>query len=175
VRYPFDYRLPSIARLASWAIAAATLAMATPATAQGCNSGSNPNSALLSSASCQANGSGDGAVAVGSNAAATGTFSTAVGSLSEATKFGGVALGKETIAGGLHSTALGFQADANGLGATSVGFRAGLNSVASGATSLGYNSIASGVYATALGGGDGIDRNPRAVGDYSIASVAATT
>jgi hypothetical protein len=135
-------------RYLSFAACALALLWTDPARA-GCASGNVANTDLLSSANCQADASGNGGtLAVGFNAAATGT----------------------------DSTALGAAAEAAGDQSTSVGLFAGFNqsgtSVA-GVTSLGANTnfgLAPGEFSTAVGAGvDNQGTAAQSKGEYSIA------
>src|SRR5207244_80028 len=101
----------------------------TPAAA-GCNSGNVANTALLSSSSCEADGSGTQATAVGSGADASGSRSTA--------------LGQGAFAQGASDTAIGVGSGAAGTGGhnTSVGDSAGnLLNAGSGNTAIGASTF----------------------------------
>ena len=138
-------------RITILAGAVVVLSLATPAMA-GCQSGSaanNNSTFLLSSANCQANGSGE--------------YATAVGDQAQAAGFGGVATGFLAKANGPQTVAIGQQAKALGLESTSVGFQAGHYLAVQGATSLGTSAVGLGRYSVVIGA------LATAPGDYSIA------
>jgi hypothetical protein len=142
--------------LASCAFAGALALSVAPALA-GCNSGNVGNTSLLTSATCQANGSGIAATAVGEGAGATGFASTAIGN--------------NALAIGGFSTAAGQSTRATGSGSTAVGRAAGNNGGVAGATFVGAFSgwNGGGLHSVAVGAGASGDSSPNALGDYSIA------
>jgi hypothetical protein len=110
------------------------LLVALPAAQAGCNSGSVPNTDLLSNGNCQAAAPGVNAVGIGLNAIAAGTSSTVIG--------GGASASLAAHAGGNNAIAIG-GADANFVSGASAG---GPNAIA-----IGANSNANGPEAIAFG------------------------
>ncbi len=109
----------------------------------------------------QAAASGTAALATGINTAAKGASSTALGNLTTASGDWSTAMGRNTIASGDHSTAMGYYTTASGYMSTAMG----RNTVASenGSTAMGYETAASGDASTAMG------RSTRASGSASTA------
>jgi autotransporter adhesin len=137
-------------------VGAVTIVAAAPAIA-GCNSGDMASSARLSSAACQATGTGTDALAVGGSAEATAAGSTAIGISADATAS--------------WSSSLGSFSDAKGQFATALGSFAGADAAVNGATAVGANAGkgGAGVFSTAIGAGLDFETSSRASGGNSIA------
>ena len=152
--------IPFSTRIALLASACVAISGATPVMA-GCQSGSSaspPTTHLLTSADCQANGSGEGATAVGTSARATADSSIALGLSAFASGDGGVSIGYS--AGSALScpnlVAVGLAAGRDGghsafaVGAWSRGI--GSSSVAIGGTAFtGDGTVAKGFRSIAIG------------------------
>ncbi|PJG52042.1 hypothetical protein CVM73_28155 [Bradyrhizobium forestalis] len=155
----------------------------TPALA-GCNSGSNPNTDLLSSFNCQALATGANSLAVGNNALAVGgsentslgtsaiTGGLAAGSFNTAVGYG--AFGG-SFGGSGNNTAIGANTAATGGGSIAIG---GASTTDNAASAGGQDSIAIGINSnagTADGDGVPLTQNSIAIGTNSNAAHTNST
>lgn len=156
---PLD--LFSLSLAASFFLIGISALSASPAWA-GCNTGNSPNTDLLNTSDCQADASGEGALAVGSLATADGRISIAFGGFSDAVGVASISLGNLSGSDGISGIAVGHRADATGdysvaIGAGEPAAFGGFN----GPKANGQMSVAIGSRAVANG------RNTIVVGDLA--------